>query len=67
MLHTACGKGISGIRGRISHIQADPQNCEVFFVLEEAVHMFKPMPVGEIAPAHLQFVWYFFLKIFLQV
>lgn len=51
MLHTDCGKDMSGIRGRISHIQVDPHNREVLFVLQEAVHMFKAMPIGEISLA----------------
>lgn len=60
MLHTACGKDMSGIRGRISHIRVDPHNWKDVFVLEEAVHMCKAMPVGEIALAQLLFVWDFF-------
>lgn len=60
MLHTDWSKDMSGIRGRISHIQADPHNWEVSFVLEETVHMFKAMPIGEIALAQLQFVLDFF-------
>lgn len=59
-LHTACGKDVSGIRGRISHIQVDTHNWKDVFVLEEAVHMYKAMPVGEIALAQLLFVWDFF-------